>query len=90
MFVLGTENFFKLSFSSELIKLLAVANALRAGGNATPPQNMKRALIFMASIIMASGSMIFLLRGAQARKELDEKKQEQAIHRIRASEGEPP
>ncbi|KAF9010646.1 major facilitator superfamily domain-containing protein [Cyathus striatus] len=50
-----------------VIFVLCDARGVRAGEDASPPLNMRRALIFNASLI-------FLLRGHQARKELDEKK----------------
>jgi hypothetical protein len=36
---------------------------------------MRRALIFNASFVVSVGSLVFLLRGKQVRKELDEEKQ---------------
>jgi len=47
-------------------------NALREGPDASPPLNMRRALIFNASFVLAVGSLVFFLRGKQVRKELDE------------------
>lgn len=52
--------------------------ALRADENANPPLNMRRALIFNASFIMAASSLVFFLQGKQTRKRLDEEKLRQA------------
>ena len=48
--------------------------ALRAGPNANPPLNMRRALIFNGVVVMSCSSFVFLIQGRQARKELDEQK----------------
>lgn len=50
------------------------AGALRAGPDAHPPLNMLKALIFMGVFAMAICSLIFLLRGEQRRKMMDEEK----------------
>jgi hypothetical protein len=49
-----------------------VMDALRAGPDATPPNNMKQALIFNASTIAATAAMFIAgFRGQQKRRELD-------------------
>ena len=50
------------------------AGALRASPDAHPPLNMLKALIFMGVSGMAVCSLIFLLRGEQKRKLMDEEK----------------
>ncbi|KAJ6468306.1 major facilitator superfamily domain-containing protein [Mycena sanguinolenta] len=57
------------------IAFVQAQGALRAGANANPPLNMRRALIFNGTFVVASSSLIFLLRGKQVRKELDERMQ---------------
>jgi FLVCR family MFS transporter 7 len=49
---------------------------------------MHRALIFHGAFILATASTIFLLRGKQARKELDELKQQQALGGASSNVGE--
>lgn len=49
-----------------------VMDALRAGPDATPPNNMKRALIFHGTTIAATAVMFMIgFRGQQKRRELD-------------------
>ncbi|KAG5647055.1 hypothetical protein DXG03_001425 [Asterophora parasitica] len=48
--------------------------ALRASPSANPPLNMRRALVFHGTIIMASCCLVFLIHGRQVRKERDEQK----------------
>jgi hypothetical protein len=67
---------------------LTAEGALRAGPDADPPLNMHRALIFHGAFILATASTIFLLRGKQARKELDELKQQQALGGASSNVGE--
>jgi FLVCR family MFS transporter 7 len=55
-----------------LINLSTVEGALRADGNADPPLNMHRALIFHSSFILVASLLIFFIRGEQARKRSDE------------------
>jgi MFS transporter, FLVCR family, MFS-domain-containing protein 7 len=57
------------------MRFILAQNALREGPDASPPLNMRRALIFNASFVVSVGSLVFLLRGKQVRKELDEEKQ---------------
>jgi len=67
-----------LWFTGNLFGVVFVLSegALRAGPDADPPLNMRRALIFNGSIIMASASLVFLLHGRQVRKERDEQRLE--------------
>jgi len=51
--------------------------ALRASPDANPPLNMRQALIFNGAFIVASASLVFFIRGKQARRELDEQKLQQ-------------
>ncbi|TFK68705.1 MFS general substrate transporter [Pluteus cervinus] len=67
------------------IIFVLVGNALRAGPAANPPLNMHRALIFNGSLVLPVTSLIFLLRGKQVRKELDEEMQ----HRAQVEEPKP-
>jgi MFS transporter, FLVCR family, MFS-domain-containing protein 7 len=53
---------------------LVAAGALRGGPDAHPPLNMLKALIFMGVFAMVICSLIFLLRGEQKRKMMDEEK----------------
>jgi MFS transporter, FLVCR family, MFS-domain-containing protein 7 len=53
---------------------LTVQGALRAGKNANPPLNMHKALIFTGVVVVACSSLVFVVQGKQARKELDEEK----------------
>ncbi|GLB37685.1 putative MFS general substrate transporter [Lyophyllum shimeji] len=65
-----------LWFTGNLFSVIFVLSegALRAGPDADPPFNMRRALIFNGTIIMVSASLVFLLQGRQVRKERDEQK----------------
>ncbi|KIP11082.1 hypothetical protein PHLGIDRAFT_64606 [Phlebiopsis gigantea 11061_1 CR5-6] len=59
-----------------------VEGALRAGPNANPPNNTHRAIIFQGVLVMSLVPTIFGLKGKQARREMDERKNaevEQAI-----------
>lgn len=51
---------------------MTVENSLRAGPDANPPLNMHRALIFSGAFALTSGVLVFLLRGKQTRRKLDE------------------
>jgi len=79
-----------LWFTGNLFTIVFVLSegALRAGPDADPPLNMHRALIFHGAFILATASTIFLLRGKQARKELDELKQQQALGGASSNVGE--
>ena len=47
-------------------------SALRAGPDANPPLNMRKALIFHGVIICAVSLLVFALKGKQNRRERDE------------------
>jgi MFS transporter, FLVCR family, MFS-domain-containing protein 7 len=47
---------------------------LRAPPSADPPLNMKKGLIFNGVFVLATSCTVVLIRGKQARKELDEEK----------------
>ena len=55
------------------------AGELRAGPDANPPLNMLKALIFMGVFAMVICSLIFLIRGEQKRKRMDEEKLKESI-----------
>ncbi|KAI0334148.1 MFS general substrate transporter [Cubamyces sp. BRFM 1775] len=57
-------------------------NALRAGPDASPPLNMRRARIFQASLVAAVITFVYLIEGKQTRREQDEER--------RAASGHPP
>jgi len=48
-------------------------NALRASATASPPYNMRTALIFHGVIVMAFGASVFFVRAKQVRREMDER-----------------
>jgi MFS transporter, FLVCR family, MFS-domain-containing protein 7 len=50
---------------------LGVENALREGPEASPPLNMKKALIFQGVIILTVCLSVFGLRGEQTRRKRD-------------------
>lgn len=52
--------------------MILVESALRAGSDANPPLNMRKALIFHGSIICVVSVLIFVLQGKQTRRERDE------------------
>jgi FLVCR family MFS transporter 7 len=58
---------------------LLAQNALRAGPDANPPLNMHKALIFNGVFTIVCSSLVFLVKGKQARKELDEQKVQDAV-----------
>jgi len=58
------------------------AGALRAGPDAHPPLNLLKALIFLGVFAMAICSLIFLLRGEQKRKMMDEEKLKESAVRL--------
>ncbi|KAI0920498.1 hypothetical protein AcV5_010215 [Taiwanofungus camphoratus] len=62
--------------SSNLFGIIFVLseNALRAGPDANPPYNMKRALVFQGALVCAAIAFIFLLEGRQIRREQDEQR----------------
>ncbi|KAJ7116582.1 major facilitator superfamily domain-containing protein [Mycena epipterygia] len=55
------------------IIFVQVQGALRAGLAAHPPLNMHRALIFNGAVVLSMALLVFLIRGKQVRKALDEK-----------------
>jgi hypothetical protein len=63
-----------LGFMSNLLAIIftLAQQALRAGPDASPPNNMRHALIFDGAFAMATGALIFLMKGSQERKRLDE------------------
>ncbi|EGO00078.1 hypothetical protein SERLA73DRAFT_180488 [Serpula lacrymans var. lacrymans S7.3] len=56
------------------IIFILVEGALRDGPDANPPYNMHKAFIFGGAFVTTIGSLVFLLRGKQARRVLDEQK----------------
>jgi len=68
-----------LWFTSNLFGtiFLLIQDALRAGPTASPPLNMRNALIFNGTFMMVIGSSVFLIQGKQVRKELDEQKHQE-------------
>jgi MFS family permease len=61
------------------ILFVLVFGALRAGPNDSPPLNMKRAMIFQGAVVLALSSLIFLVRGEQRRKAMDEQKLKESL-----------
>ncbi|KAJ6499353.1 major facilitator superfamily domain-containing protein [Mycena sanguinolenta] len=61
------------------IIFILVEGALRAGPDANPPLNMRRALIFNGTVVLTICCSIFFLRGKQTRKQLDQEKRRQSI-----------
>jgi len=70
-----------LWFGGNLLSIVFVlsAGALRAGPDAHPPLNMRKALIFMGTFAMAVCFSILLVRGEQKRKLMDEAKQDESV-----------
>ncbi|KAJ7132801.1 major facilitator superfamily domain-containing protein [Mycena crocata] len=58
---------------------ILVEGALRAGPDANPPLNMRRALIFNGTIAISTCAFIFFLHGKQTRKQVDQEKLHQSI-----------
>ncbi|EPQ57161.1 MFS general substrate transporter [Gloeophyllum trabeum ATCC 11539] len=54
------------------IIFILVEGALRAGPDANPPLNMRRALIFNAAFVWGAVVFVVLFRGKQARRAMDE------------------
>ncbi|CAA7261775.1 unnamed protein product [Cyclocybe aegerita] len=67
-----TGNLFAIAFVLSM-------GALRAGEDASPPLNMKRALIFNGVVVLAVCCSVFFLHGHQKRKRLDEEKLQQSL-----------
>lgn len=70
VFILGA---LSLSFppNQKLTIPTTVNSALRAGPDANPPLNMRRALIFQGAFLAVACASVFPLRGKQARRERD-------------------
>ncbi|KAF8902884.1 major facilitator superfamily domain-containing protein [Gymnopilus junonius] len=66
-------------FSGNLftVAFVLIAGALRAGSDGSPPLNLKRYLIFEGIVDLAICATVFLLKGTQVRKALDEEKTQQ-------------
>jgi len=60
------------------VVFILVEGALRAGPDADPPLNMRRALIFNGAIVMTAGASVFLLKGKQTRKQMDQQRAQQS------------
>ena len=56
----------------------AVEGALRAGPDASPPLNMRRAVIFQASVVCAAVVFIYAIEGKQTRRAQDEARRDAA------------
>ncbi|KAF8813927.1 MFS general substrate transporter [Phlegmacium glaucopus] len=61
------------------IAFVLSCGALRAGPDGNPPLNMLNALIFLGAAAMGICSLIFLLRGEQKRKLMDEQKLKESV-----------
>lgn len=70
-----------LWFSGNLLGVMFIlcGGALRASASADPPLNMRRALIFNGAFISAASIFVFLLKGKQVRKALDEQKLQESL-----------
>ncbi|KAI0295839.1 MFS general substrate transporter [Multifurca ochricompacta] len=68
-----------LWFFGNLISIIFILsqNALRASDAANPPRNMHRAIIFNAIWVFSTSLLVFFLHGRQARRELDERMNEE-------------
>ncbi|KAJ7072374.1 major facilitator superfamily domain-containing protein [Mycena amicta] len=60
------------------IIFILVEGALRAGSDASPPLNMRNALIFNGAVVMIFAASVFFLRGQQTRKQVDREKVEKS------------
>ncbi|KAJ4468140.1 major facilitator superfamily domain-containing protein [Lentinula aciculospora] len=56
------------------VVFVLVEDALRAGADADPPLNMQRGLIFNGVFVLASVLLIWLIKGEQVRKTIDQEK----------------
>ena len=56
----------------QLTSIISVEQALRASRYASPPRNMRKALIFNGVFVGCTSVTVFFLRGRQERKRLDE------------------
>jgi hypothetical protein len=79
IFVLGNSQYRSASSNESTNVSYSVEGALRAGLDASPPQNMRRALTFNGVVVMSTLTIIFFLRGQQTRKQLDQEKLQQSI-----------
>jgi len=61
--------------------------ALRAGPDADPPLNMRRALIFQGCFVCVAAAFVFLLQGRQTRREKDEREMAAAREGVAESDG---
>jgi len=70
-----------LWFSGNLFCVIFILcdGALRASLDANPPLNMRRGLIFNAACASAFSTSVFLLKGKQARKVMDERKLQESL-----------
>ncbi|KAJ6586871.1 major facilitator superfamily domain-containing protein [Mycena vulgaris] len=66
------------------VAFILVEGALRAGPDANPPLNMRRALIFNGAIVMTISTFVFFLHGKQTRKQIDKEKLQQSQARATA------
>ncbi|KAJ7703249.1 major facilitator superfamily domain-containing protein [Mycena rosella] len=57
---------------------ILVEGALRAGPDANPPLNMRRALIFNGTFVMTASAFVFFLHGKQTRKQMDVQRLQQS------------
>ncbi|KAJ7262229.1 major facilitator superfamily domain-containing protein [Mycena haematopus] len=61
------------------IIFILVEGALRAGPDANPPLNMRRALIFNGTVVLVTCCSIFFIHGRQTRKQIDQEKRRQSF-----------
>ncbi|KAK0455056.1 major facilitator superfamily domain-containing protein [Armillaria borealis] len=71
------------------IVFILVMDALRAGSDAAPPLNMRRALIFNGVFVLVAVSFVALLQGKQVRKHMDEIKLQESTQTRRTDEEAP-
>ncbi|KAF9241533.1 major facilitator superfamily domain-containing protein [Melanogaster broomeanus] len=69
------------------IFLILAEGALRAPATASPPYNMRNALILHGSVVVAFGTLVFFIRARQARRELDEVMAREGVVPSSANEG---
>ncbi|OCH88925.1 MFS general substrate transporter [Obba rivulosa] len=63
------------------VTMVLAEGALRAGPDANPPLNMRRALIFQGCFVCVAAAFAFLLEGRQTRRENDEREMA-ALHDV--------
>ncbi|KAH9922288.1 MFS general substrate transporter [Epithele typhae] len=63
-----------LWFSANLCSLafVLIEGALRAGTDASPPQNMHRAIVFQGAVVASALALVYLVEGKQTRRAADE------------------